>query len=128
VDSCYLTTGLTQIGSASCVGTAACAGLAYGTIMESSCVGVGSCSKPLSRDVGFCFAYPDLCCYLFPEYPTCTSSAASSITSSAAPSVTPPTSFTVGSNSCLGCYSCVNSTASKFFIEYAAWVSYIMYL
>jgi hypothetical protein len=33
----------------------------------------------------------------------------------------PPTSFTVGSNSCLGCYSCVNSTAGM--SEYADLVS-----
>jgi hypothetical protein len=31
-------------------------------------------------------------------------------TSSIAPSLF-PTPFTVGSNSCLGCYSCINSTA-----------------
>jgi hypothetical protein len=93
VDSCYLTTGLTQIGRVSCIGDMACARLTFGTILEGSCVGVGTCSKPLGRDVAF------------------------------SQEKHRRLNFTVGSNSCLGCYSCINSTAGKFFIEYAALVS-----
>jgi hypothetical protein len=87
VDSCSFTNGFTQIGSASCVGTTACARLTNGTIFEGSCVGVGSCSK---------------------------SGAYNSMTAS----------FTVGSHACLGCYSCVNSTAgTSTNVEYADLVS-----
>ena len=78
--SCSNTKGFTQIDSFSCIGVNACAGLTLGTISVSACQGVGACSRPVSMQ---------------------------SLTPTQSPTddTLKRPRFTVGSDSCNGCYA-----------------------
>jgi hypothetical protein len=66
---------LTKIDSFSCIGVSACVGLTYGTISKEACQGVGSCSRPYMESITSYYGRDR------------------------------PSPFTVGSNSCNGCYA-----------------------